>query len=84
MIRLYDNWYQLNDNGIWDKPIRGEHNGKALALLCLGNSKARFLADNDTVVICNCASGYKLKLSDHTSKVQDDIIDALTPYIIQL
>ncbi len=84
MIHIYDNWYQLNDNGIWGKQIPGNYGTAAFARLCLCTSKARLLPDNDTVCICNYQSAYKLKLSAHDAETQNNIIDVLTPYLIEL
>lgn len=80
MIRLYHNWYQLNDNNLWDAPLRAKYDAHAFRLLCLGDTKARIV--EDTVLFCNCASGYKLKLSQHSDQVQNQIIDVLTPYLL--
>lgn len=81
MIQLYDNWYQLNDNNLWGCPLHIKYDARAFRLLCLGDTKARILGDNNTVVLCNCANGYKLRLSAHTPQEQNNIIDVLTPYL---
>lgn len=82
-VRLYYNWLQLTDNGVYVNAVLMEkYPFESMITEC--NVNLTMLPDNDTICVIvdtDEYAGYKLKLSHHDPATQNFIIDTLLPLL---